>query len=142
MPGVLQAVDPFMSETDIEKGERWADRLATELENTNFGVVCLTPDNRDAPWLHFEAGALAKMISGKARLAPLLFDLTPSDVHGPLAGFQCVLCQRDHVKEMLRSINDAAGNTDQRFLPAFEALWEKLDSSVQTILGKYRANWG
>jgi hypothetical protein len=49
-----------MSAEEIGKGERWSINLAKELESSNFGLVCLTPENVNAPWLHFEAGAILK----------------------------------------------------------------------------------
>jgi hypothetical protein len=49
LPYVIQAVDPFVSSGDINKGERWGDVLAEELEDTEFGIICLTPYNVKAP---------------------------------------------------------------------------------------------
>jgi hypothetical protein len=60
LPIVLQNIEAFMSIEEIEKGMRWFSSIATELQNCNFGSVCLTPENLTAPWIHFEAGALAK----------------------------------------------------------------------------------
>jgi TIR domain-containing protein len=104
LPTVIQAVEPFMSEVDIEKGARWSDKLAAELESGQYGIVCLTPDNKDAAWLHYEAGAISKTIKD-ARVAPLLFDLAPSDIRGPLSSFQCTSYQKDEVRKLLNSIN-------------------------------------
>ncbi len=55
----MQAVEPWMS-TEIEKGKRWADEIMSGLEQAPIGILCLTQDNLDSKWLHFEAGALAK----------------------------------------------------------------------------------
>ena len=136
MPNVLQSADPFMSDTDIAKGDPWSTKLTGELEATHFGVVCLTPDNKDAPWLHFEAGALSK-ISAIGRVAPLLFDLTPSDIHGPLARFQHTSFEQEEIRKLLRSINSAAGDgADERFGKAFDALWDDLNRpSRPSLLG-------
>ncbi len=40
-----------------------------------------------APWLMFEAGALAKSVKG-SRLVPLLFGIESADIKGPLIHFQ------------------------------------------------------
>lgn len=54
-----EAVQVFVSE-HITPGEAWAQRLGTELEQSEFGILCLTRDNWQSPWLLFEAGAIAK----------------------------------------------------------------------------------
>jgi len=62
IPRVLQSVAPWLSEEDIQKGKRWRPEVAKALSETHFGILCLTPDNLLSPWIHFEAGALAKSI--------------------------------------------------------------------------------
>jgi hypothetical protein len=49
-----------MSDNNIDGGARWNDALAKALEETDFGIVCVTCANQAAPWLNFEAGAVAK----------------------------------------------------------------------------------
>lgn len=68
---VLQAVDPWMSQADLKAGTRWNPELESELAKAVFGVTCVTPENRDAPWLLFEAGAVATQVKEKAYLCPL-----------------------------------------------------------------------
>ena len=58
LPFVIQAVKPFISTGDIDKGKRWSDVLSSELTETAYGILIITPDNFDKPWIHFEAGAL------------------------------------------------------------------------------------
>ena len=53
------AVDVFISE-HINPGEAWAVRLGRELEESEFGIICIAQENARAPWLLFEAGAIAK----------------------------------------------------------------------------------
>ena len=60
LPDVIQAVKPWLSAEDIDKGARWSSDLAHELEDAHVGVICLTPENLEEPWIHFEAGALSK----------------------------------------------------------------------------------
>jgi TIR domain len=62
LPSVLQAVEPYVSSEDIEKGARWNAEIAQQLNNTEFGIVCVTRSNVGSPWLNFEAGALSKSV--------------------------------------------------------------------------------
>jgi hypothetical protein len=77
-----------MSSEDIEAGTRWGSHVTTELSVTRFGIICLTPENQTAPWLLFEAGALAKTIEN-TYVVPYLIDLELAEIqHGPLNQFQ------------------------------------------------------
>jgi hypothetical protein len=76
-----------MSDQEIGSGVRWGDALADSLEETNYGILCVTRENQDAPWLAFEAGALAKSVK-RAKVIPLCMDLPTSDLTGPLKTFQ------------------------------------------------------
>lgn len=62
LPDVIQNIEPWMSRHDIKAGERWDKELSGELNDSKFGIICLTSDNYDAPWILFEAGALSKTI--------------------------------------------------------------------------------
>jgi hypothetical protein len=129
-------IDPFCSMHDIEPGERWTRRLANELEATDFGILCLTRDNMDAPWVHFEAGCLSKHI-GLARVCPLLFGINPTDLRGPLSQFQAIQFGREEIKQLLDSFNGALGDKglEQEILDAnFTVWWPKLERDVETVL--------
>lgn len=78
LPLVLHYVVPWLSEADVEAGERWAQSVATELAASNFGIVCVTSENVSSPWILFEAGALTKSLE-TSRVIPLLLDLEFSD---------------------------------------------------------------
>src|SRR5690349_16026128 len=60
LPKVVQTARPWMSETDIEKGAVWSKEIAQRLGSCRAGVSFVTHDNRSAPWLVFEAGAMLK----------------------------------------------------------------------------------
>jgi len=57
---VIQAVNPWMSSKDIDRGALWFTEITDQLANTSIGIVCLTKENRNKPWILFESGALAK----------------------------------------------------------------------------------
>ena len=137
LPTVLQSVRPFMSAEGIEKGARWLSQISTELEETHFGVICLTPDNVASPWIHFEAGSLAKIV-GRSKVVPILFKLEPSEVQGPLTQFQMVNFSKTEMQDLLVSINNAAREAkidDVRLERAFDAFWPQLDSEIRKSVG-------
>src|SRR5690348_1592127 len=91
LPTILQSLDVFVSSKDIGKGARWRAEVDSQLALAHFGVVCLTPENIEAPWIHFESGALAKALESGSSEPPLftyLIGLRPTDIKGPLAEFQ------------------------------------------------------
>jgi len=88
LPDVMHACEPWISSEDIHAGARGSPELAAQLEQTQFAVICLTPDNLDAPWIHFEAGAASKKLSDKTRVAPYLLDIKPTDIVGVNAGIK------------------------------------------------------
>jgi hypothetical protein len=49
LPKVIQALEPWMSADDIEKGTRWRSGLASELEQSSVGIICLTRENLNCP---------------------------------------------------------------------------------------------
>jgi hypothetical protein len=46
---VLPQVDAWMSDKEIESGARWPRELADSLEGTNYGILCVTRENQNAP---------------------------------------------------------------------------------------------
>lgn len=71
IPDVLQAVQPYFTPEDIQKGERWSSEIAKELEDSMFGIFCVTPETLNSGWMHFEAGAISKSKDG-AQVCPIL----------------------------------------------------------------------
>jgi len=57
LPSIINAIDPWTSE-EIEKGENWHARLTDAISRARAAILCITPSNVLAPWLHFEAGAI------------------------------------------------------------------------------------
>ena len=135
LPRVLQFVSPYVSTTDIERGSRWSYELARELENTSFGIFCVTKASVNEPWLNFEAGAISKSVES-SRLVPLLFDLKPTDVAGPLVQFQMADCDKTSMKLLIRNLNAAAGDValdEARLNDSFDMWWSKFNEIVKHI---------
>lgn len=85
LPDIIQAVEPWFSNSDIHSGARGEVELAQALAEMKFGILVLTKANAQAPWINFEAGALAKTLRD-AFVVPYLLDLTEKEVpEGPLS---------------------------------------------------------
>jgi len=136
IPSVIQVADVFFSPEDIAKGENWNARLNEELNASNFGIVCLTKDNVNAPWVHFESGALAKALD--SRVTSLMIGVKASDVKGPLSRFQNTKLEKQEMKKLIESINNSA---DKQVKPeilsnTFEGLWSNFEKDVNDVLKK------
>lgn len=110
LPKVIQAVQPWMSADDIEKGTRWRTGIASELEKSSVGIICLTPENLDSTWIHFEAGALSRQHTD-TYVCTFLYSLEPTDVQEPLAQFQATRAQKEDVRKLIFTINNALGDS-------------------------------
>jgi hypothetical protein len=134
LPQVINEVEPFMSSEDIEKGARGLDVLASELQDSAYGIVVVTKDNFQRAWINFEAGAVSKHIS-KSRLTPLLFRVEYTQITGPLTQFQYVLPTQEDMRKLLHGINavcerrmDAA-----RLDKSFDKWWDDLSASLEAV---------
>jgi hypothetical protein len=136
LPSVIQAVKPFVSSRDIAAGDRWGDVLAGELEETRFGIICITPFNLRAPWLNFESGALSKTVDHSS-VVPLLCGVDRSMVRGPLAQFQSTLFNRDEMQALLCSLNDRLSEesrlSEELLRRTFDLWWPQLDKDLSAI---------
>ena len=135
LPNVIQAVKPWMSSEDIDKGAAWDGELTEMLTIAKVGVVCVTPENQDAPWLNFEAGALAKT-SLKPVVCTYLFGLKPTDITGPLKRFQATEPTEEHTRQLISTLNKAMGESalsEVKLGEAFEKWWSNLRDRLAAI---------
>ncbi|MFG2167462.1 toll/interleukin-1 receptor domain-containing protein [Micromonospora chersina] len=128
---VVQHVEPWMSDEEIQSGTRWNDSLAHSLDDTNFGIVCVTRANQSAPWLMFEAGALAKRLD-QARVVPLCIDLEPSDITSPLQAFQARRLNQEGTRRLVYELSELAEHPRPResIDTLFDAMWPRLEAAV------------
>jgi hypothetical protein len=135
IPDILQAVTPWMSAMDIDAGARWSAEIERELEETHLGILCVTKRNQVAPWLLFEAGALAKAV-GKSLVCPYLVDLSTSDLKpGPLTLFQAKTAVEKDTLELVQAINRALPEplAEERLTRLFDKLWPELKKRLDNL---------
>ncbi len=136
LPCVLQTVEPYVSSEDIDKGTRWSSDIATELESSSFGIICVTPENLNAPWIHFEAGALSKIVK-KSYVCPVLFGVKKSEVKGPLLQFQSTACEKEDVKKLVHTINSVCQSESlelRRLDTVIDMWWPRLEEELNRLL--------
>ncbi len=133
---MIQSLKPFLSSADIQRGDRWSEALATELQHARFSIICITRYNISKPWMNFEAGALSKFV-GSSSVAPFLFYTDPSSVKGPLSQFQTTSCAKDEFFNLLLTINNKLKPgkrlTYEILSQNFDHWWEKLENSLNSI---------
>jgi len=135
---VLHYVQPWKSEEDVHAGNRWAQDVAKGLDASNFGIICVTPENQKSPWLLFESGALAKYMQD-AKVIPLLFDLEVSELTGhPLGQFQAKKVSKEGLEEIVQSINHLSNNPvpDEDTKRLFNAFWPQIKEKIDAIPSK------
>ena len=143
LPLVIQTVQPYVSSEDIAKGARWSTNIAKELETSDYGILFVTRDNINAPWLNFEAGALSTAIE-KKRVSPFLFEVDRSEVNeGPIHQFQSTIFEKEELRKLLKSINEACGShalDEERLNKVFEQWWFNLEIKLrELVLGQENA---
>ena len=137
----IQSVEAFVSSEDIEKGDTWSTRLTNELSDTNYGIVCLTSENVSAPWIHFEAGALSKMVD--SRVSAIATDIQVGDIKGPLSRFQNTKLEEQDMLQLLHSINNAIEKngekplTNEKLEASFNAFWPSFNEKIKAIIEEH-----
>ena len=135
LPSVIQSLEPYVSSEDIDKGARWSTDIANELEDSTFGILCVTKDNLEAPWISFEAGALSKTMD-KSFVTPFLFDIKRSEVNGPILQFQSTIFEREDIKKLVTTLNKACaenGISDSMLDKAFDVWYPTLEKELNIL---------
>lgn len=139
IPQIMNAVEPWMSETDLRAGVRWNKELDDHLSKTQFGIICLTKANLNMPWILFEAGALAKTMTATAdtKVCPYLIDLESSRVpQGPLTQFHAKRADEKGTWELVSSINAALGDSarpNDQLRKTFVKWWPELEAALAPL---------
>ncbi|OOV25763.1 hypothetical protein BXU11_13900 [Flavobacterium sp. LM5] len=133
---VLQAVDPWLSSKDIDRGSLWFSEITSQLSNTHNGIVCLTKSNLNKPWILFESGALAKGLSSN-RVYTFLIDLNSNDIKDPLAQFNHTTPTKEGVYQLIRTINNGLEDKSLKeniLLNVFDTYWPQFETDFKLIL--------
>lgn len=136
---VLQASQPWISTRHIDRGSIWFSEINEQLQDVTIGIVCLTQENKNKPWILFECGALAKGLSTN-RVCTLLVDLGSGDITDPLAQFNHTLPNETGMKELVITINAALGEqalSESVLSNVFKTYWPQFEAGFADILQQY-----
>lgn len=133
---VIQAAKPWISTRDIDRGALWFSTITQELGDTSVGIICLTKENLDKPWILFEAGALAKGLTS-SRVCTFLVDLETKDVRDPLAQFNHTSPSRDDMWGLVATLNNASSPphlSDAVLQRTFDTYWPQFEEQFKKIM--------
>jgi hypothetical protein len=66
-----EKVTMFLSNKEIQTGSRWIIDIGNHLNDTAFGIFCITKENINSSWINFEAGAISKKLID-SKVCPVL----------------------------------------------------------------------
>jgi hypothetical protein len=130
LPTLVQCIDPWIS-SEILSGDRWNEQINLQLADSLLGIICVTQENKDAPWLNFEAGAIAKGLTNN-KVIPLLINLKPSDISGPLAQFQSKSLTKDDIHKIVLDLNSLCERQidKDRLEKLFNKMWDDFADQI------------
>ncbi|HTI59295.1 hypothetical protein [Mucilaginibacter sp.] len=136
IPCILQSVEPWISSQNIEDGELWFNAIQTQVSEIINGIICLTKENKDQPWILFEAGGLAKGLE-KSRIYVLLIDLVPDDILlSPLSAFNQTKPNKTGLKKLMHVINNRTSKpvSTEILDQVFEKFWPDFEEKLKEII--------
>lgn len=133
---VIQAVKPWVSSQDIKSGSSWHVAIQNTLNGTTYGIFCLTKDNKNAPWILFEAGAVSKGDLNNS-VCTFLIDLTNNDLlKNPLSNFNHTSNSKESLKKLVVELNNKLGDRkieQEVLLKSFEIYYPEFEKSINEI---------
>ena len=142
LPEIISGIQPIVS-TEFQKGKEWSRLLRKDLGEARTGIVFLTPENVDSPWIHFEAGALATAVGSRdGDVFTYVYGFDPSRLAGPLSAYHSTVATRDDTFRLVRDVCVALEREppDEK---AYSPWWLKLENALGNMpLGAQYAAFG
>lgn len=142
---VIQALEPWVSTEDIETGAVWFTKICEEIKEVCNSIIVVTKENKEKPWIMFEAGALCKGEDAN-RVNILLVDVEPNEIRQPLASFNMAKANKDGLRKLIHSLykrlldeeNDKKTNmTKEELDHLFDTLYPEFERKFSIITEKY-----
>ena len=132
LPEVIKDIQPIVS-TEFQKGKEWSMLLRRDLDEARTGIVFLTPENVDAPWIHFEAGALATAVGRRnGDVFTYVYGFDAGQLAGPLSAYHSTVATRVDTQRLVRDLC-AELDRDPPDEAAYSAWWVKLEEALSNV---------
>ncbi|WP_072802413.1 toll/interleukin-1 receptor domain-containing protein [Rhodococcoides yunnanense] len=127
LPLLFDDIKPWTSSGAIDPGNKWLYEINGHIQSSVFGIVIVTLENKEAPWLNFEAGAIGATFSGNDnynRVAPIMVDFSsPREMPNTLSQYQSVELDRPGMLGVVKSIATVLGKEEQWIVARFDSQW-------------------
>src|SRR5262245_16918087 len=107
LPRVLQTAETWIEPGNLQTVADWRKELGSRLQKTRVGIVCLTPESVNSPWILHETGALW---AHGSEVILYLLGFGPGQLTGPLAQFEAVQATIDGTQQLVRTVNSVLGH--------------------------------
>ncbi len=138
LPKVYKNIELWISSENIDAGTLWLEKLTEALKKHQYGIICVTADNIDKPWINFEAGAISNKLK-KNRVTPLLFKVKTSELTGrPLSTLQAVELNKAGIQKLIKSLDatykeEEAEELSEEITDLLDEYWEELEDELTRI---------
>lgn len=126
-------ISSWYSEDDIPKGGDGIARIFGALKECSYCIACITEENVDSPWIHFETGAIA-LKSGFDNVFPVL--LRPSvQLHekSPLKIPQHAATSERDIQNIIKLMQQSSNRQDYKFEERFESAYSKFKKKIYEV---------
>jgi hypothetical protein len=131
LPQMIQNSQPWMSDR-IGKGKTWLTELWNQINSAQFGILCITSENINSPWILFEAGALKQRVD----VCPILLNIKKKDIPPPLSTLQLIEIQQQELFQLITDINRIQKEkavSEEILRKTFDKFWPELEDKLHEI---------
>jgi len=126
-------IEVFISD-DIDMGTRWRTELDKKLSQCTSGILIVTKDNFNSPWLNFEAGAISKCVS-ENKIFPVLFNVEPSMLPSTFNNFQATRYKKTEVEKLFSIFNEQLNKPLNNFHKFFgKNIWPDFEKNTNELI--------
>ncbi len=137
IPKVVPSAKPWLSSVDIRKGVPWFEAVSYQLSQSHASIICVTPENIRAPWIYYEAGAIANtLVKSKRIIFPYLIGVSKTEISkSPLSQLQVTVANKADTLLMVKSLNNSLADPvdEESITKAFNSNWTQLSRKLTSV---------